>query len=643
MPPSLTGMRHGDTLRPHVAGWGFNPGPGEAPGTTPRPLLGAPAGQGASDTAPLGAATPAAGGAGATPMPTGLYPWLDPADAVDALLRSPDPGGVLEDLLQATSVRRGHAVAASGIPPPLLGSCPGFDVPGAGLDAALPELGSPRLGAPIARSGGAEPHGEGCKGSAPAVGAHLLAGADAKAQPSLALAGQPADASPAKVQAGAAASHAATAAQSSSVKGSGSGSQPERRGWGSPQALPLLSPAEPSSGGGSGQDPDPGTDPDGGSPAAWAEAWAAGAAGAQGFGGGVGPGEDAWRGAGQGPDLFGFQTLRGSLESARSLSPGLESKFARALAEVSAAPSPTGDPPAGLALGSRVGSADLAAAQGEASAGFSPAEDPSEVWAGANTGGATPEVQSMPWQGAAGSVGGPGERATAGDDTLSAEQVEALGSGPGSPAPLLRRSLEAALSAASRGTDPNPVANLEPAPGSPDPAERSGAGPPLRFRPGPEALFSLPSPLLGRLGSVGDPLAAERYSPAGERTPIGAGAGLARAAYGTPGAAAGAHASANGRGPGGAGLGLWLGSGFAGSGSPVAAPLSPATVQRHMRTYNNSIALADAEDEAKDLEPGSPGGRGGASGGHSRPSLGQGWRAAFGEDGGSAREGAGGV
>ena len=272
--------------------------------------------------------------------------------------------------------------------------------------------------------------------------------------------------------------------------------------------------------------------------------------------------------------------------------------------------------------------------------------------------------QSQPWQEEGGSDGDPELQATLGDDTLSDGQAEALGSGSGSPAPQLRRSLEAALAEAGRGSDPNPVAQPDPAH-----AEQLGAGP---------LLFSLPAPPSRRPGSVGDALDAQRYSPADEGALIGAGAGQSTDADATPG-----NATAGGRAVGGGAANLGLAFGSPGSGSPVAAPLSPATVQRHMRTYNiaaladaedegedpedegldpgfpgavqrhmrtySSVALADAEDEGLDpedegLDPGSPGGRGGASGGYPRSDLGRGWRDAQDhEDGGTAGKGPGGV
>lgn len=622
---SLAGFGRGGAHGPHAAGWGFNPDADpEASSTTPSLLLGARGGPSVSGTAPLGAATPAAGTAGVTPGPGGasLHPRLDPADAVDALLRSPNPGGVLEDLLQATSVRRGGAAATRGASPPLLGSVLGSDAPVAGFDTALPEL-SPRLAAPAAHSGDAELLVAGCELAALAVSAQSVVGADDTIEPSMALAGQPT--SSAKLGAGADGSPADTAAHLSSAEKSGS--QPERRDWGSLQAPPLLSPAEPKPAEGPGQDPRPGMDPTGSPLAAWTEAWAAGAAGAQGLGAGVEAGE------GQGPDPAGFQSLRGSLESSRSLSPRLMLRFEAALAEVSAAPSPAGDPPAGSALGGRLCSGDLAAAQAEAPAPRSPAGDPTELWAGAMTGSASPvgfsDVQSMPWPGEAGSVDEVELQATTGSDTLSSGQGEALGSKPGSPAPQLRRSLEAALAEAGRDSDPNPVAQPDPAPGSPAHAGRSGAGPPL---------FLPPSPQSRQPGSVGDAFGAERYSPSRKGTLIAAGADQSTDADATPGTAAGMHAAAGGRAVGGAAANLGLAFGSPGSGSPVAAPLSPATVQRHMRTYN-SVALADAEDEG--LDPGSPGG---ASGGYPRSDLGQGWRdALFHEDSGSASKRAGGV
>ena len=622
LPPSLAGFGRGS-----MQGWGFNPDPDlEASSATPSLLLGARGGvPGAAGAAALGAATPAAGTAGMTPGPGGPspYPRLDPADAVNALLRSPNPGGVLEDLLQATSMRRGGAVPARGASPLLPGSGLASDAPGAGFYAALPELGSPRLAAAPAHSGSAERLGAGCKVAAPAVSAQLVVESEETAGHSMALAGQPT--SPAKQWEGADGSPADTAAHTSTAKGSGS--QPEPRVRGSPQALPLLLPADKAVEG-SGQDPSPGMDPAGSPLAAWAEAWAAGAAGAQGLGSGMEAGE------GQGPDPAGFQSLRGSLESSRSLSPRLMLRFEAALAEVSAAPSPAGDPPAGSVLGGGGGLGDLAAAQAEA-APRSPAEDPTGLWAGANLGSAAlvdlPRAQAMPWQGEAGSVGDLELQAMQGGDSLSGGQAEALGSGPGSHAPQLRRSLEAALAEAGRDSGPNPVAQPDPAAGSPADSERSGAGP---------ALLSPPSPPPRRPGSVGDALDAERYSPAGEGPLIGAGAGRASNADATPGIA-----MAGGRAVGGGVPNLGLAFGSPGSGSPVAAPLSPATVQRHMRTYN-SVALADAEDEVLDpedegLDPGSPGG---AGGGYPRSDLGQGWRdALFAEDGGSAGKGPGSV
>ena len=574
---------------------------------------------------------------------SGQYSDHDPATGGVPLL-SPIPGGALADLLLATSVRRvaglGHQGDPRGASPTLMASKSGFGL--GAPDSSLPELGSPTFAAPLDA-----PHAR----HAFANGEHLAGHPAGEVQQPLATAvveliGLPMD--------GVSAEHSAArppdAAQRGSSPAAGGplgvspgapgarvgsspgleyqpGPQPSATLWTSGsggaamrgEALSLLSPAEQSMdapASGNNVNSNPNHDPDlEDATAVWAGAWAQGvlqAGVAAGQEGGaqeeeegalleVGVGQGL-AGAGQGLAGVGqgLQTLRGSLESSRSLSPRLMLTFEAALAEVDAwdGPSAATSPAAqsGFAMGLSAPAPQLAnAAAPQALPDQAPANLASQELVAGSSGSSVAASCGM------------------------------LGDGPSnspipggsSSAPMqLRQSLEAVLAAAGRdaGASDDVLWSERPlpdarsweerhrTPGFQSPAQAPAAtgltsgGPQaarthlalgLGMGSGSEISLALLSPPPDTAPSS----AQQRYSPVEVRTPGGAGPEPLWAPRGHPGT--GLQVAA---------IGPQGGAGLDEDGSPVAAAMSPATVQR--RSYYNSVVLAEAEEGYRETRSG---------------------------------------
>jgi len=526
---------------------------------------------GAPRAAPLSSQRTPAGSAAATPAAGSEQrggagaggPYTNPSRAGAAqLLLSPLPGGALADLLLATSVRRGTPRSPLGAPAPA-GSGAGPEQAGAAPNSPLPEIGSPAHSlVPAAPCSPAEAGPE----AAAAAPAPAAAEGDAdRAELGDVLLLPPGAAALPHAEA------AAPGAAEPAGAGPGAGQAEGPRGgsaWAAAPAggaLPLLSPPEvsPAEPGEAERSPDR-TAADDALPA-WAETWAEDAARvaeALERAGDQAASETAPGEARAGQALQGggpvHAALRGSLVSSPSLSPRLRLTFDAALAEVDAWEGPSLPVSPGATLDASPGAAGAPRSADWGVAPPAPALSP-EMPCQAPAGQATP------------------------------------GSGPAQGAHTLRRSLEAALAEAGRdaaaagarsggGTaaapavQSRPVGDLvggPPVGGNPSEAgsARACALPGLELGPG--ASPSLSSPSLGAPSS-----STRRYSPVDLRTPDGMGRGpplwaaAGRPAEGAP------QRSARGGAP------------DAAQGSPVAAPLSPNTVQR-LSMYN-SVALAEA-------------------------------------------------
>lgn len=593
---------------------------------------------------------------------SGQYSHPDPASGGLPLL-SPIPGGALADLLLATSVRRvaglGHQGDPRGASPTVMGSKSGFGL--GAPDSSLPELGSPTFAAPLdapharhAFANGEYPAGEVQQPLATAVvelnglsmdgvsAEHSAAWpSDAALRGSSPAAGGPLGVSPgapgARVRSNSILEYQPGPQPSATLSTSGSGGAAMRG-----EVLSLLSPAEqsmdaPASGDNVNSSPD--HDPDlsavEDATAAWAGAWAQGvlqAGVAAGQEGGaqeeeegalleVGAGQDL-AGAGQGLAGAGqgLQTLRGSLESSRSLSPRLMLTFEAALAEVDAwdGPSAATSPAAqsGFAVGSSAPAPQLANASAPQAL---PDQAPANL--------ASQELMA----------GSSGSSVAASSSMLGSGRCNSPNPGGSISAPMqLRRSLEAVLAAAGRdaGASDNELWSDRPLPsarsleerhrnpGFKSPAQAPAAtgltseGPQaarthlalgLGMGSGSEISLALSSPPPDTAPSS----AQQRYSPVEVRTPGGSGPEPLWAPRGHPGT--GLQGTATGP-QGGAGLDE--------DGSPIAAAMSPATVQR--RSYYNSVVLAEAEEGYRETRSGG--------------SLSDGWRAVLFDGAGESDE-----
>ncbi len=517
---------------------------------------------GAPRAAPLTSQRTPAGGAAATPAAGSEQrggagaggPCTNPSrEGGPQLLLSPLPGGALADLLLATSVRRPARRSPPGAPAPA-GPKASPEHAGAAPNSPLPELGSPALSPDRAAPCNPADAGPEAAAAAPAPAA-MERDADL-AEQGVELLLPPG--APMLQHAGAAAPGAAEPAGA----GPGAGHVDGPRGGitrapaPAGGALPLLSPPEasPAEAGEAERSSDLAAAAD--ALPAWAETWAEDAARvAQALGRAgdqaaseTAPGEGAAGQALQGAGAV-HAALRASLVSSPSLSPRLRLTFDAALAEVDAWDGPSLPVSPGATLDASPGAAQAARSADWGVAPLAPALSP-EVPSRAPAGRASP------------------------------------GSGPAQGAHTLRRSLEAALAQAGHddaagarsggGTAALPAVQSSPA-GDPVGGPPAGRQPPseagaawARALPGlelgPRASPSLSSP------SVGAPASStRRYSPVDLRTPDGA---------------AGAVPLWSARGA------ARSGAPDAAQGSPVAAPLSPSTVQR-LSMYN-SVALAEA-------------------------------------------------